>query len=541
MRARALTLTLLAFAIARAQGQRTCGAAPAVVVGSEWEEYLRAVQVAGLIPLEPWSVRGFGPREWNALVPSDTTLPWFKSFIQPRPACIGRLSVRILPARLQLIHNSGFPFGKNDGAVWAGRGVTMAADAGVSASYGPLTATFAPLLFAAQNEAFGLKPTGLAGNGIYADWLNPEFIDLPQRFGSGRYAAFDLGESGARVDASGFAVGVSTAHEFWGPATDHPIILGNNASGFLHLFVGTSRPMRVWRLGRAHGRVLWGKLEQTPYSPLADFGGVRLGSGLAMVFQPAFARGLEVGGARFFHVLQDRFRLDRTELLRPFGALTEFARARQTGGPGTEPDNQLSSLFARYVLPDDGAEFYGEYGREDRSRDMRDFLLMPDHDAAYLLGMRKQWHRAGSIVILRAEVLNSRLTHLAFARLQSPWYLHGPVRQGHTNRGQVLGSAAAYGGGARVLVLERYDKRGRWRVEWERLQLGQNVSQFAPSDLFQNDVAHSVGMSLLRLGRRVDVDVAIAGVYEFNRHFAGDAINLHTAITVRPPSRRHSG
>jgi hypothetical protein len=454
---------------------------------------------------------------------------------------MGRLSVRVLPARLQLIHNSAFPFGMNDGAVWAGRGITMAAEAGVSASYGPLTVTFAPLVFAAQNETFALQPTGLSGKGAFADWLNPGSIDLPQRFGSARYAAFDLGESSARLDMNVVAIGVSTAHQFWGPATDHPILLGNNAAGFPHLFVGTSRPMRLWRLGRGHGRILWGKLDQSPYSPLANSSRVRLGSGIAMVFQPAVARGLEVGGARFFHVLQDRFRLDRTEILRPFGALTEFARARQTSGSGVEPDNQLSSVFARYVLPGDGAEFYGEYGREDRSVDLRDFLLMPDHDAAYLLGMRKQWRRAGSIVSLRAEVLNTRVTHLAFTRSQAPWYVHTVAEQGHTNRGQALGSAGAYGGGASVLILERYDRRGRWRIEWERLQLAQNASQFAPPDMFQADVAHSVGASLLRFGRRADVDVGVAGVYEFNRHFAGDALNLHTTITLRPSSRRRPG
>ena len=256
-----------------------------------------------------------------------------------------------------------------------------------------------------------------------------------------------------------------------------------------------------------------------------------------MVFQPAFAPGLEVGGTRFFHVLQDRFSLDRNELLRPFGALTEFARAQQTGtGSGVEPDNQLSSVFARYVLPRSGVEFYGEYGREDRSLDMRDFWLMPDHDAAYLVGMRKTWTRVRSLLSFRAEILNSRITHLALSSNQAPWYVHTSAIQGHTNRGQALGSYAAYGGGGSLLELERYDGRGRWQLRWERIQLGQ---QRVPApDLFLGDVAHSFGASVLRFGRRADVDLGVAAVYEINRHFVADAFNLHTTVSIRPPSRR---
>jgi capsule assembly protein Wzi len=532
----ALATALLICAAPQSQSQSVCDPAPVpILVGSEWEQYLRVVQVAGRATLTPWSLRDFGPRQWDDLTPGDTALPWATPPGFSKTRCAYGWRVTVLPPHAQLIYNSAFPLGENDGPIWAGRGFTAAAEGGVSARFGALTLTFAPLVFSAENAKFRLEPNGRTGKLAFADWQNPSRIDLPQRFGDGSYSAFDLGQSSAQIDVRGVAIGVSTANQYWGPANDHPIILGNNAAGFPHLFAGSSRPLKIWRLGRAHGRVFWGKLDESPYSPFAETAVARLGSGIAIVFQPNAIRGLEIGGGRFFHVLQDRFRLDEGELLRPLGALLKVARARQIGSiTGDEPDNQLSSVFARLVLPSDGVELYAEYGREDSNYDLRDLLLMPDHDAAYLLGLRKTWLRTGAILSLRAEVLNSRVSHLALASSQVPWYIHATVHQGHTNKGQVLGSAAAYGGGASVVALERYDTRGRWRVSWERLQLAESRQQSQAPDLFKNDVAHVLGTSVLRFGSRADFEWSVAAVYELNRYLDHDAFSLRTTLGVYP-------
>jgi len=140
------------------------------------------------------------------------------------------------------------------------------------------------------------------------------------------------------------------------------------------------------------------------------------------------------------------------------------------------------------------------------------------------------------LLSFRAEILNSRITHLALSSNQAPWYVHSTELQGHTNRGQALGSSAAYGGGSGLLALEGYDSRGRWRLSWERAQSGQ--PRVPAPDMFLGDVTHSFGASVLRFGRRADADLGIAAVYEINRHFTADAFNLHTTVTIRPPSLR---
>ena len=41
------------------------------------------------------------------------------------------------------------------------------------------------------------------------------------------------------------SAGLSNARETWGPAVTHPLILGPNAPGFAHAFVGTGHPVPI--------------------------------------------------------------------------------------------------------------------------------------------------------------------------------------------------------------------------------------------------------------------------------------------------------
>jgi hypothetical protein len=443
--------------------------------------------------------------------------------------------MRIFPARTQLIHNSGFPLGWNDGPVWAGRGFTGVVSGGVGLTTGALTIRLIPTAFTSQNGDFALRPNGLAGDSRFADWRNPGTIDLPQRFGSSIYTRVDPGESEIRVDAGPFGVGVATGNEYWGPAMEHPVILGNNAGGFPRLFLGTSEPTRIWKLGRVHGRLIYGGLSESAYSPMRDSGYTRLASGATALIQPAFLPGLELGASRFFHVLQRGYSLDAAELTRPFGAFFKVNQALD------KPTNQLVSVFTRLVLPHEGMEIYGEFGREDYNWDLKEFWQFLDHDSAYLLGLAKAWQSAAGINRVRAEILNSRVTHLALSSPQEPMYVHSGVRQGHTHRGQALGSVAGHGGGASVLAFDRYNRSGRLSASWERLQLGDvrnaGSSPGSAVQLFQSDIAHVWRVNQLRFGARVNTEIGAAAVYELNRRPGIDAWSAQTTISFSPGTR----
>ena len=62
-----------------------------------------------------------------------------------------------------MVLNSGFAYGANDGAVWAGSGLTVDVRAGAELVGGPLSVRLAPEAFRAQNDAFPLFDESLTG------------------------------------------------------------------------------------------------------------------------------------------------------------------------------------------------------------------------------------------------------------------------------------------------------------------------------------------------------------------------------------------
>ena len=256
---------------------------------------------------------------------------------------------------------------------------------------------------------------------------------------------------------------------------NYPYILGGNAPGFPHAFLGTSAPLPIW-IGRVHGRVIWGELEQSAYSPvtgtsyyssLLETGTKRFASGAVGIFQPRGIDGLEIGVARFFHSLWPKEGIPRSYFSKPFEAIFKVSLPSTPPGFGanTDPgieDNQLASAFARWVFPKSGFEAYGEYGREDHNWNRRDFIQEPDHSRTYGLGIRKIVSVDSShLTAFRAEMINYELPTLARNRGEGGIYIHGLLRQGHTNRGQLLGSDAGVGsGGGSLIAWDRYDRRG---------------------------------------------------------------------------------
>ena len=503
--------------------------------GSEAERYLRVLQVAGVAPLYPWSIRAFSPAEVDRLAAGTAAHPWS---LRLPPADSARRGVRgvLLRPTLRTVYNTAFPDGGNDGAVWAGRGATISATAGVALRWGALSVRLEPVAFWAQNRAFALAPNGQPDSLRFSDPANPLTIDLPQRFGDGAYWRLDPGQSTARLDARGFALGVSTANQQWGPTVDLPLLLGTNAAGFPHAFLGTSTPWNVG-IGRLHGRAVWGSLAQSPYSSVTGNGSRRLMTGVLGVFTPRGLPGLEIGGARFFHTAWPAGGLRFSDLTEPFQALFKAGLAETGEGPDdrSSDDNQLASAFARWVLPRAGFEAWAEYAREDHNWDLKDFLLQPDHDAAYTLGARKVWRQGASLVSLRAEVLDAQPGNLAAVRRQTIYYRHAFERQGHTVEGQILGSPAAYGGSGSVLALEKYTPRGRWTLDWTRTRVrGLRATPADSLGMGGVDVVHSLGAEAVLFRGGLDAVLGVRGSYELNRNRGGDdAFNLGATLGLR--------
>lgn len=520
-------LSLVVPGRAPAQTATRIPVASEVFVGTEVESYLRVLQLRGLVPEQPWSLRPFSPTELARLAPPDSGHPWVDRYDF---RSLGRSRLSPIRPGLNVELNTTFPYGHNDGAIWAGRGLTVAVDGGFSAHYGRVSLTIDPIAFVAQNAAFRLMPTGDTGAAAFRDPVHGNEIDLPQRFGNSAYAVLDPGQSSLRFDVGKVALGLSTANEYWGPAHEFPIILGNNAAGFPHLFLGTARPLNL-SIVQVSARLIWGRLSQSAYSPDTAAGGLRFAPGAVGALTSRYVPGLEIGACRFAHLdwpgggvlsLNNFLYPLRSHMAEHFGIV--------------EHGNQIASIFFRWAPPHTGFEVYAEYGREDFWADLRELLQEPDHYGGYTLGFEKVWGSGRVLHAVRAEIQDLQPSVLAQARGAFQFYVHGgDVPQGHTQRGQLLGSYAGFGGGGGIAAFDTYYPGGRWSLSWTRILVRQRGA-FFPDSIYDPrglDVQHALTWSGLLFRGRYDITTSATFVYEFNRDFRADYVNLNATFGVR--------
>jgi hypothetical protein len=552
----ALTFLLAFFSVAAfsrpamAQGS---GGQSEVFAGSVFESYLRYLQTVGKSAPTTWGIRGFSPSEIDALLPSDTLHPWASRYnFQKKTRTSNAPTFEMVSPSVGFTFNTAFPWGSNDGPIWAGKGLTSWAQAGFSMRWGPLSARIAPIAFRAENAAFDLWENGQLGYLKYNDAQYPLSIDHPQRFGDSPYSRVDPGESEIRVDGLGLTAGVSTASQWWGPTTVFPYVLGNNAGGFPHLFIGTAKPANVG-IGHIHGRIVYGTLSQSQYSPVrgADYfqsydspGKERFMAGLTGLIQIRGIEGLEIGGSRFFHSAIDSSGITAADFKLP---IQNFLKNRLVsegdtlfGDDRSLLQNQLASVYFRWAPPGTGVDIYGEFGREDFSADIRDFYLQPDHSSTQNFGFRKAWLRNQQMSAVRAEFFTYEAPAGTRTRGEGLIYLHQPLFQGHTSRGQVLGAPVSPGSGsAQMFAYDRFSPTGRITGFISRVTAGEVSAankDYVSGPAIKNsaDVQLTFGGEMTRFVGPFDITGRAAWTKELNRYLTkGDANNLNFALSVR--------
>lgn len=535
-----ITIALATVAAGPAAAQSRAPAGTDLLAGSELENYLRLLQLTGASRPYPWTIRGFSGRELERLLPADTAaVPWHLS--------ADRLRARFAMGSLELstVFNSRFPYGSNDGAVWAGRGLTASASMAVMMRAGPLSLTLAPVAFISSNGEFPLLDNGETGSLAYNDGLFARYIDKPQRFGDGAYGRGDIGASEIRLDTRAVTMGFGTAPMTWGPAVENPFLLGTNAPGFPHAFIGTGTPANIG-IGALHARAVWGKLAQSSFSPVTgsdrfvsdtEPGRDRLMTALVLVFVPRLAPTLELGLARFLHLPYPADGIDGDLLRR---AWPTFLKKSVTGEAieDVADENDLASIFARWAFPSVGFELYAEHGHDDWFHDLRDLTQEPDHNRSYLIGFQKVLRSSpGSLSSIRGEIFNHQMPPLGRDRPgQGFVYTHSALPQGHTNRGQLLGANAGAGAaGASVLAWDRYSPAGRTTLAWRRVvrahagtfhENGVEVSR-------RTDVIHSLGAERSRGSASLRYTVGVDLLGNINRNFSSDVVSVSARAGIQ--------
>ena len=115
-------------------------------------------------------------------------------------------------------------------------------------------------------------------------------------------------------------------------------------------------------------------------------------------------------------------------------------------------------------------------------------------------------------------------------------YVHGLIRQGHTNKGQLLGADAGVGVGAgSILAVDRFTPDARWTASWTRIVRRENgdytlVGIRNPRSI---DVSHALGIERSAVMQGFELTTGLTFVREFNRDFRRDATNVNALVSAR--------
>ena len=416
----------------------------------------------------------------------------------------------LLPVNVRAIHNSDYPLDTNNGALWAGRGWNVSAQAGAEIDLGYFSAAVYPTIAYQQNAEFAFAPAPEPYSEFAFPW---HLIDWPQRQGDAAFWTFDPGQSYARVEAYGATLGVSTENLWLGPAQRMPLLMSNSAPGFPHAFLATAGPLET-RIGSIDAQLFWGRAAESDYFDTDSLNDGRLIAGFSAVYEPVFARGLFLGINRMYlsHTSDDASIVDY--MLSPYLDVRD----------NSVFENQLLSLYARWVHPGVGFEVYAEWAREDHWADIQDLIREPDHSQAYMLGLQKVGSWGGARLRWFGELAHLQASQtLRGGRGVVTFYTHAGVTQGYTHAGQLLGAWIGPGSDGQLLGVERSTPRRTTTLQVERVRFNTDAYYNQWARFFgQNGHDVSIGAGIRHI-ERVGAFSLQAGLTYANRQNRGFA------------------
>jgi len=395
----------------------------------------------------------------------------------------GNLKVFLLPLVLQQQFNGHHPFGSNDNSMVAAKGYQAMVSGGFYAEAGPLRIQLRPEYVYAANSSFATPET--VGNHLYYAYPNLVYnrIDNPSRFVNEAYQKGSWGQSSIRLNFDPISFGLSTESLWWGPGIKNSLLMSNNAPGFKHLTLNTTKPVDI-SIGKIEAQIIAGRLEDsgvamplakanTNYTFLAKPDNWRSIAGLVFTYQPKWVPGLYLG----------------------------FDRTAVAYHNATDSATTFSSFFGRFVLPESHAEVYFQVGQNKHTPNDKGSRLA---STAYVAGFNK-------LVPLKATDQYIQVA-IEFSQLEAPrgkginvkpsWYTDVAVMQGYTNKGQVIGAGIGPGGNMQSLDLN-------WVKGFK--QIGFGIERIVNN----NDFFYGAGLPIGDV-RRHWVDLAFKGNVGWN-------------------------
>lgn len=484
--------------------------AQSLSVGTPLDDYYRRTQLMGTIDTNV----SFMLRPINPYYINKGTQPFYPdsskySEIHADNSWLsknGKLRTTLLPLNFQTQINTDHPYGWNDGAMIPAKGLQTLIGMGVFAQYGILSIQFSPEVVLAANSKFETfnKNQYDVLFARYHDIYNN--IDLPARFGKSAYASVFWGQSSLRLNFNAMSLGLSTENLWWGPGIRNSLLMSNTARGFKHFTLNTLRPLKT-PIGSFEGQVIAGSLSNSGFPPLDRddkyFGtdlyvpkpnNWRYLSGIIITWQPKWVPGLFLG----FDQSSQKYgnNLNGLKDYLPF-----FSPTRSTTAPDAPIDqgkDRRSSLFMRWLWPQEHAEIYFEWGHNNASNDLYQSSLSPEDSRAYIFGVRKILpfnNSKGENLLIGIEVTQLQETSITKIKDGQEWYVSKSIRQGYTNNGEVLGAGIGPGANLQSLYISWVKGLKKLGLQFERYVHNNDFYYYAFSDS-QNFSQHWVDLSI---------------------------------------------
>jgi hypothetical protein len=369
-------------------------------------------------------------------------------------------------------NNTLQPISFNDGNIYPARGWQERYSYGVNLKLSIFDINYQPEKITVQN----LTQEYYAGNTQDGNFMFKYFgmvannIDNFRQFGYNRIEETTLGQSRAGIKFKYIAAGLSNENIWWGPGKRNSLVFTNNAAGFKHYYLKTVEPIKTY-IGSFELAGVVGKLDTTTFTEIDQellnvcqackvFKNLdeREIDGITINYQPKWIPNFYIGYA----YSRQFYRHARNALGDTLNFFTKDLAKQEIG-----------SLFFRFSMPEDHAEFYGEMG-------------MPN-EAPWPWKFFKERMRPGFVFgatkFVPLKLFDSYLSlNVEFTQLQlmnpkdifidgypfaggkpNSWYLSTIVQQGWSNNGQLMGSSIGPGSNNQSISLswnKGYNKIG---------------------------------------------------------------------------------
>lgn len=390
-------------------------------------------------------------------------------------------SLRLQPLQVDLQFNSFRPYGWNNGSMLMAKGFQTRVSTGLLYTSKFFEANFQPEFVSAANRKY----------------ITSELYGQVPR---GPYNKMFLGQSYVELKLGKIAAGFSNENLWLGPGQHSALIISNNAPGFGHLYFGTKAPI-VTPIGDFEWKLIGAGLDQDSLLNSESYRhksakftrNWRYLSGVTFSYQPRFLPGVYLGFNRMVQFYNDKSDSSTVGFFNKYApAAAAFFRKKfntQIDAPGQDDaQDQVASLFLRFLMPKEQLELYVEYGYNDFKANTRDLIQDVQHSTAFVLGFKKLIPTAKRHhYILTGEITQMAQSNSYLVRNAGNWYVSTALPQGLTHLNQILGAGSGLGNNVQLVQLERIEGAKRIGFKFMRIQNDPRVQVGNVNNLWINN------------------------------------------------------